>query len=271
MIKSEGSATRPAATRGPWLRRLPLWLAGAIVLALLVVVGAYHFDLVTESNEFCGLLCHPIRPQYVSHAASPHANISCGACHVGPGLAPKVQAKILGLRELFSLITHRYDRPITASVGRLRLAREICQQCHSSEASEDLLRRTSRFGDDERNAETVTSLLLRTGSSEKHPQGEPGIHWHVEHPVWFVSSDLNRQEIPWVSATRPDGKLAEFRAKDISAEQVGALPRRQMDCHDCHNRSGHDFQNPADSVDAALASGLIVPACLMSSARRSSC
>jgi len=30
-----------------------------------------------------------------------------------------------------------------------------------------------------------------------------------------------------------------------------------MDCNDCHNRTGHDFQRAQDAVDRALANGLI--------------
>ena len=30
-----------------------------------------------------------------------------------------------------------------------------------------------------------------------------------------------------------------------------------MDCNDCHNRSGHDFDEPRDAVDRAIAAGLI--------------
>jgi hypothetical protein len=41
---------------------------------------------------------------------------------------------------------------------------------------------------------------------------------------------------------------------------AGAKPgtfTRKMDCMDCHNRSGHDFETPESAVDSAIARGEI--------------
>ena len=35
------------------------------------------------------------------------------------------------------------------------------------------------------------------------------------------------------------------------------MPRRRIDCIDCHNASGHPFSNPANLVDGALEEGRI--------------
>ena len=66
-----------------WPRRLLLWVPAIVVAAVVVVVGAYYLDVATESDEFCGLLCHANRPQYVAHQVSAHAEVECGTCHIG--------------------------------------------------------------------------------------------------------------------------------------------------------------------------------------------
>ncbi|MCJ7738751.1 MAG: hypothetical protein MUQ10_15805, partial [Anaerolineae bacterium] len=49
------------AGKGPWERRLVIWLVAAAIIAVLSVTAAYYFDVATESDAFCGLLCHPNR------------------------------------------------------------------------------------------------------------------------------------------------------------------------------------------------------------------
>ena len=103
---------RTPRSKGPWERRLLLWAVGAAVFAAISVTAAYFLDVATESDYFCGKLCHPNNPEYVTHEVSPHANVHCGKCHVGPGLWPKVEAKIFGVGELVSLVANTYERPI---------------------------------------------------------------------------------------------------------------------------------------------------------------
>ena len=43
----------------------------------------------------------------------------------------------------------------------------------------------------------------------------------------------------------------------ISRAQADKMPRRRMDCIDCHNAAGHPFSNPAILVDSALEEGRI--------------
>jgi formate-dependent nitrite reductase cytochrome c552 subunit len=48
-------------------------------------------------------------------------------------------------------------------------------------------------------------------------------------------------------------------AADAKAEALERLPRRLMDCMDCHNRPTHTFQLPDPAVNQAIAAGLISP------------
>ena len=246
--------------KGPRERRLLLWLVAGSLGAVVVIVAAYHFDVATESNEFCGALCHPNRPEYVAHEVSPHANVECGTCHIGPGLLPKVTAKIYGVGELYRQLTNTYERPIAPPVERLRPANEICEQCHWPEKSYgDQVCLISTFAADEGNSETRTRLVLRISETG---EGEgirlPGTHWHIENPVWYVTRDPERQDIPWVGVLNDDGDLIEYRTKDeaFTSEELKGL-RRQMDCLDCHNRATHLFRSPERSLDEALAAGRI--------------
>jgi hypothetical protein len=44
--------------------------------------------------------------------------------------------------------------------------------------------------------------------------------------------------------------------KKYSVEGAAAKgASRKMDCMDCHNRTGHDFETPESAVDRSIASG----------------
>jgi hypothetical protein len=45
----------------------------------------------------------------------------------------------------------------------------------------------------------------------------------------------------------------------LSEDELANLPRRVMDCMDCHNRPTHIYPPPEGAVDIALSSGLISP------------
>ena len=97
-------------------RRVLRWLVIGAIGTAVIIAGAYYFDAITESDEFCGALCHPNYPEYVTHEVSDHARVECGTCHIGPGLTPKVMAKVYGVEELYLLVTNTYERPIPSPV-----------------------------------------------------------------------------------------------------------------------------------------------------------
>jgi hypothetical protein len=240
------------ASKGPWERRLLLWLAGGLVFAALVITAAYYFDVATESDEFCGAICHANYPEYVTNEVSAHANLECGTCHIGPGLVPKVAAKVYGVAEMIAQLTNSYHRPIELPVARLLPASVMCEQCHSPQiVGDDEIRAIHYFADDEANTETQTYLVLWAGG-----QQEPGAHWHIDHEMSYVARDALAQDIPWVGVME-DGELVAYQAEDmpLTSEQLASMPRREMDCLDCHNRTAHDFREPERSIDEALAAG----------------
>ncbi len=244
---------------GRWLRarRVLVWIGVALVGTVLVITAAYHLDVATESKEFCGLLCHPNRPEYVTHEVSPHANVECGTCHVGPGLTPKITAKIYGVGELVRFLTNSYDRPIALPVDRLRPARDICEQCHWPGISNpDRLRLIETFAADEQNTESRTSLTMRLARGQADGSAGQGVHWHMANPVQYVATDRLNQRIVWVGLT-VGGQQVSYQQQGVqlTPEQLAKLPRRDMDCLDCHNRATHVFAKPEQKLDEALASG----------------
>ncbi len=250
---------RQFGERHAWkFRRLVFWGAIVVVGAVVIVTAAFYFDKVTEGDWFCGELCHPNRPQGIAHEESPHASVECGTCHVGPGLWPKVEAKILGVGELVKLIGNTYERPIELPVERLKPAKVICEQCHWAETEyPERTHLISSFAEDEQNAETQTVLSVYIGSS--NPTGAAGAHWHVENTVLYASTDDLHQGIPWVAVEKDDGTLVEYidKGSDLSVNELQALPREKMDCLDCHNRAAHQFRNPEVVLNEALADGRI--------------
>jgi hypothetical protein len=142
----------------------------------------------------------------------------------------------------------------------MRPVEDTCGQCHWPElADEDLLHRIPAFALDEGNSETRTDLVVRINPGEG--QGDNGAHWHVENRVEYIALDHLGQDVAWVGSMQ-DGQLVEYQASDvnISPEQIERLPRRQLDCLDCHNRSTHVFRKPERVLDEALAAGRIDPA-----------
>ncbi len=260
-MRGVGKAMDGFFRRHAWrFRWLLFWGALIIGGAVAVVTAAYYFDVFTESDAFCGRICHANRPQYVTHQVSNHANVECGVCHIGPGLWPKVEAKILGVKELVETLANSYERPLAPPVERLKSARVICEQCHWPEkVYGDREYRVSKFSTDEGN--TATQVLVTLWIDSGPTVGSPGAHWHIENEVWFVSTDPVRQDVPWVGVAGNDGGFVEYLARNsaLTVEELQELPRHEMDCLDCHNRAAHQFQNPERKVDEALANGSIDP------------
>jgi hypothetical protein len=108
-------------------------------------------------------------------------------------------------------------------------------------------------------------LILKMGGTNTLTGESKGIHWHVSSEVYYIALDDQRQVIAWIGVKQPDGSLKEFFSRDLvgmgqtafveEARAKGEV--RKMDCIDCHNRAAHYIPYPEQSVDAAIANGLI--------------
>jgi len=221
---------------------------------------AYHF---TESVTFCGELCHSVmEPEYTAYRDSPHARVTCAECHVGSGAGWYVRSKLAGVYQIYSVLFHKFPRPIPTPVHSLRPAQETCEQCHWPEKFFGAqLKIITRFGHDEKNSVRQIRSLLRTGGGSPTTGITAGIHWHMNigNEVWYGASDPQRQKIPWVRIKDRQGRVTEYfdRTVSLTADQLKKLDIRRMDCIDCHNRPSHIFRDPDGAVDQALFSGLI--------------
>ena len=242
--------------------------AAVIVFALtlanivLVSLGTYKGVEYMDSVGFCGQVCHaPMKPEFVAHQNGPHARISCVECHVAPGARSMVRAKLAGTRRLLAVGRGTYSRPIVAATEDLVAARDTCEHCHSpSRFRGDVTRRIAEYADTEENTESVTTLRLRVGGTDRVGR-TAGIHWHADPStvVEYIATDDQRQTIPWVRVTdSKNGGVREYTVGSVSADVLARGERRRMECTDCHNRPGHSIAaTPERAVDLAISRGEI--------------
>jgi len=275
--------TTPARRRGlrgrlPGRPRLRLPRSRTGIFALLLVVGALGFAVVwtsvtliqwTETASFCGR-CHQMGPELAAYEAGPHRDVTCGECHVEPGIDGWIKAKLNGTKQLIQVITGLYPKPVPPpDHSDLPPVADTCLRCHSLErlATVNLVTRTT-FTEDQDNTRQFVGLMIRPASGNASDVKE-SVHWHVLTDVEFRSLNANAQKIDYVTFTAADGTVEEYIAQDKIgvAQDVGpdiakikaTEPTRTVDCITCHNRVGHPIPNPGLSTDAALTAGQIDP------------
>ncbi len=246
------------------------------IAALLLVVGMFGLTSVagavqlihwTETADFCGR-CHTMGPELTAHANSPHADVTCGECHVEPGLAGWVKAKVNGTRQLVEIVVGAFPRPIPPpDHDELPAAKDTCLQCHDvTKLATTRLVTRAQFTEDEENTRQFVGLLIRPGGGD-FTEADRGVHWHVLQDVEYSTTLANRQKIDYVKVRGADGVDREYIAQDqvsVSsdvapdiARVVAAGTTHRMDCLDCHNRIGHPQSNPRRGLDEAMTAGKI--------------
>ena len=252
----------------PKLRETFLFVVVMTGINLMIFLTAtYRGVHYMDSVQFCGLTCHSVmQPEYTAYLHSPHARVACVECHIGPGAPWFVRSKLSGAWQVVSVNLNLYQRPIPTPIENLRPSRETCEQCHwPLKFHGDKLQVKPRFAEDESNSPSKTVLLMHTGGLDpltRRPQGNHGVHLDPETLIEYAATDFGRQEIPFVRYRTKTGEVFEY-VSDAAGKPVEALrrlPRRLMDCMDCHNRPTHTFENPAYALDLALAAGQIDPA-----------
>lgn len=236
----------------------------AVTFFLIIpILGVASFRGIefTDSAAFCGTICHNMDPQYTRYQQSPHARVTCAGCHIGPGPGAFVKAKVTGLRQVYYTTLDAFPRPIPPAITELRPARETCEQCHwPSQFFGSLLRRTVHFAPDESNTRHEYEILVKVGGLNNSLGVAEGIHMHMLDRVEYVADDAKLDHIPWVRYTYPDGRKVVFRSDGrIGDPTTPPGKQRLLDCIDCHNVAGHNFQSPERCVDHALAVGQLDP------------
>lgn len=241
-----------------------IFVLGSTIFLLLSSIGSYEAFHYTESNEFCGTLCHNVmEPEYVTYHGSAHARVNCVECHVGSGAGWYVRSKLSGLYQVYSVLTNSFPTPIATPVHSLRPARETCEKCHWPEKFYDRKFITKRhYLANEENSEWDISLLMKTGPRISAQGLHEGIHWHINPDVKMEYLPLTRRRdsIGLVIYTNlKTGEVTTYRDKNIeqSIPENYVDQLRQMDCLDCHNRPSHNYKSPSSFFDQAMSSGNI--------------
>jgi hypothetical protein len=244
-------------------RVLQIFGIGTLVVIPLIGVSTYEGYHYTDSTQFCGQVCHQVmKPEYTAYRYSPHARVTCAACHIGPGASWFVKSKISGVRQVFAVMFNTYHKPIPTPIEDLRPARETCEQCHwpAKFFGSQLVTRY-HYASDENNTRQEISILVKTGGGDSSNGPASGIHWHMalSNRIEYVAGDRSRQVIPWVRATDlSTGRVTVYRSDGKSPD---ATPpdgdMRVMDCMDCHNRPTHIYQSPDRAVSVSLETGRI--------------
>lgn len=244
-------------------RMVALTFLGLMVFLTASVLGSYQAFHYTESDAFCGTVCHSVmHPEYTAYKNSPHARVGCVGCHVGEGADWYVKSKLSGSYQLYSVLFEKYSKPIETPVHNLRPAQGTCEQCHWPEKFYGAqLKDFHHFQYDEASTPHDTRMLIKTGGGSPTSGVVSGIHWHmnIANEVTYAHTDKQRQEIPWVRMKSRDGKVTEYKLEgsELTPQQIAALPQRTMDCVDCHNRPTHDYPPPDRTIDFALYAGKI--------------
>lgn len=248
---------------GPKRRRAFFtFLAGGFLFIMISAFGSYRAYEFTESNTFCGQVCHVMDPENTAYQASAHARVTCVECHVGGGADFYLKSKFEGVRQLWALARGTYETPIPTPVHNLRPASEICAKCHWPEKFfGEQLKVFSHYGYDEENTLNQSRLLIKTGGGSPTAGQTAGIHWHmnVANEVTYIANDDKRQDIIWVRFKQADGRVEEYTAKgqSLTPQQIAASPKRKMDCVDCHNRPAHVYLSPNTAVDRAFSASVM--------------
>jgi hypothetical protein len=242
------------------VRRTALLITGLtavnIVIVLLAGYGGLH---AMEAPGFCGQACHtPMHAQFQAWQVGVHAGVACVECHIGDGAAAFVHAKLSGVRQLVLVVTNTFPRPIPPGAKMPPGAQaETCRGCHRARILGDRIRVIREYADDETNTETMTVLQMHMSVTTSSARA---IHWHADPSVRieYVSTDAERQTIPYVQVTDAKGQIKEYVAKDATEDAILGGNRRTMDCVDCHNTVGHPISpTPEQAVDRAIAAAMV--------------
>lgn len=238
-----------------------IFITATAAFLMLTGLGSYEVFHYTESNEFCGTLCHNVmEPEYVTYHGSAHARVNCVECHVGTGVDWYVKSKLSGLYQVYSVIAGAYATPIETPLHNLRPAQETCEKCHWPEKFYDPKFVTKKhYLSDEENTEWNIQLLMKTGPENRALGQSEGIHWHINPDVridYFSSSRKRDTILEVVYTNLKSGEIRTFKNNEVE-DHSRKEPSRTMDCLDCHNRPSHDYLAPSHFVDLAIAAGEI--------------
>ena len=263
-------ATRHKRPPGSW-RGFGVSLLAVGGLCAVAAIGGSTLQKWSETEGFCSR-CHTIAPEVAAHKLGVHRDVTCGECHIAPGVVGFVKAKLAGTNELFEFMTDTYPKPIPPpDPDALPPPEDSCMKCHplstiTKEGSPMKLVLHPIYREDEANTRETVAVVVRPyrlgeGNASR------GAHWHVEVKIEYLSPDKSSQKIDWIRVTYKNGRTEQWIARSQVAASsdvepdISRLKRtetlRTMTCIACHNRVGHEFPSPAEAIDSAVTEGKI--------------
>ncbi|MBI1883456.1 MAG: NapC/NirT family cytochrome c [Chlamydiae bacterium] len=236
-----------------------IFLIGTSILIIATIIGLYKSYHYMDSPEFCGKMCHSVmNPEFTTYQRSPHAHVKCVECHIGSGAESYAKSKFTGSYQLYSLMTHKYEKPIPTPVKNLGAANKTCEQCHWPQyffSSKEKV--FQHFLGDELNTYWPIKMLIKIGGEQTGAPQQTGIHWHmnINNDLQYIARDEKRQDIVWIKLTnKTTGEVKEFmsKANPLAPEELKKAQSHTFDCIDCHNRPSHRFPTPTVSINEAL-------------------
>ncbi len=248
----------------PSQRRATIFFSiSGVLLLLFSAFGSFKAYEYTDSDAFCGELCHSVMsPEYTAYKVSPHSRVGCVKCHIGPGADWFVRSKLSGSYQVYATLFNKYPRPIPTPIENLRPAQETCEQCHWPQHffSEKQIS-FDYYESDEKNTRWNLYLLMKIGGGNEEAGPTSGIHWHmnIKNKIYYYAIDRERQIIPYIEVERMDGSKTIYRSTEIkfNENEKDKFYSRRMDCIDCHNRPTHIYHPPARSVNHLISLGWI--------------
>ena len=236
------------------------FIMATIIFVIVMAIASIKGFEFTESTTFCGTLCHPVMtPEYTAWQNSPHAKVRCVECHVGPGAAWYVKAKVSGMKQLYAVIFHTYPETIETPIDNLRPARETCEHCHWPDKFSVARQKIFyHYAPDEDNTPRKIDMLIHIGGSPLKATTN-GIHWHIGSEVTYIARDQKRTSISYIAVKDKSGKVTEFMdtEKPLTKDEIAKANKRLMDCTDCHNRPTHIYNSPSEGMDLNFVSNLV--------------
>lgn len=232
----------------------------SIFIILLFVNVSFKAYQYTDSNKFCGEVCHSVmEPEYITHQNSAHSKVECVNCHIGQGANWLVKSKFTGLYQIYSVTFQKYTKPLKTPIEMLRPSAETCEQCHGpAHFYNEKIKNFTYYLSDENNTETLLTMSLKVGGGNADIGLHDGIHWHmnIANEISYLAVDDQLLNIPLIKVrSRITGEESVYVRNDTTIYEADITKDklRKFDCMDCHNRPSHIFKQPHKIINSLLA------------------
>lgn len=214
-----------------WPRK---WRWRLAIVGVLLLVGSAVSVEVTSQPKFCNS-CHIMGTYYTSWTNSTHRNVSCVECHIAPGAANFVHAKLNGLGQVVDDVLNRTSTKPSASVSDFSCTRSGCHVIGDLGEVEKP-GRPYKFDHDKHLALHSNGIGIHCTTCHSHVMGAN--HFEVNTSVCITCHLSNYG--PEETSKRPSAKTPNGDgAGDLSAllvERAEVPPlAAPTNCDACHN------------------------------------